>query len=440
MLIRSLRAENFRKFADIKIGDFSDGLNLVCEPNEAGKSTVLEALRAAFFERHGANSERTRSFRPYGSEVAPEVTVVFHAGGQTWTLRKRFLQGPLVILSNGHQRYESDAAEDQLQTLLGLGRPGNRGPDEESTGALGLLWVEQGEALNPVKPADRVKRTLEDLLASEVGAVTGGPEAGAIERAVDSKLAALRTATGRARGDLLAALDEREAAQAALRTAQEKLQGFEDVLQGLEARRGELKRVRRDLEDETLAGHRKSLQADLERARVARASVLAAAEDRLAFAAQRAARIEEEADVLGLLASTIKAARAEATRRYLAPVTTRIAPYLGRLFPGASLSFDEFAPDAITRFGRTEAFGDLSRGTQEQIAVLTRIAFAELMRANNRSAAIVLDDALVWSDDSRFEAMRGILAEASDRMQIIVLTCRASAFRGIAATRLSLGN
>jgi DNA repair exonuclease SbcCD ATPase subunit len=875
MLIRSIRIESFRKLQDAALGPFSSGLNLVCEPNEAGKSTVLEALRAAFFERHGANSERTRSFRPYGDEVAPEVTVAFEVAGESWTLRKRFLQGPSVALGNGRQRYESDAAEDQLQKLLGLGRPGNRGADEESAGALGLLWVEQGAALGALKPpADRVKKTLEGLLANEVGTVTGGAAASAVEAEIETALDRLKTKTGRPRGDLAEAMEARAAAQSRLQAAQNGIVAFEDVLQKLDAQRAEMRRIRRDLDDEAEAERGRTLHADLERARLAReqlrsaelveqaargeharavqrieqrardraaldeadaafqdkraaaardaavleaarqteggraddvalaaaaleaadtalqrvrereraairlravaraferldgaaarvetlkaleaefranrvsddmlnrlegidrrltraraalapqlatldivlepgapavrlngktthgvsrlqvaaateiaieqvgrfvitpasgiaaaadlraaesemkvqlaqsgqsdlaaarlanrrrtalagdiknlrervladcpadpvlgidagfdalraflagesrtiddasgsdelaeaeaawtrarsderaaqgrrdaagamlrdadaasarsaaaaeaagatvaqltrqlgdseagaadhqlqaeageraaaltgaasslaaqrasaelldgaqieraiaefdrrrtelerthlehvrmiaaleqeagslastgpTAILAAASEELEFSGQRAGRLEEEAEVLTLLNETIKAARAEATRRYLAPVSDRIAPYLGRLLPGARLSFRDFAPGTLARAGRDEEAGDLSRGTQEQIAVLTRLAFADLMMAGGQPVTVVLDDALVWSDDNRFEAMRDILLDAATRMQIIILTCRASAFRGLEATRLSLGD
>jgi uncharacterized protein YhaN len=50
----------------------------------------------------------------------------------------------------------------------------------------------------------------------------------------------------------------------------------------------------------------------------------------------------------------------------------------------------------------------------------------------------VLDDALVFADDDRFETMTEILGEAGQRMQVIVLSCHASAYRHVEATRLVL--
>ena len=61
MRVRELEIENFRKFRQpVHLAGFDDGLNLVCEANEAGKSTVLDALRAVLFERHGSKERAYR--------------------------------------------------------------------------------------------------------------------------------------------------------------------------------------------------------------------------------------------------------------------------------------------------------------------------------------------------------------------------------------------
>ena len=130
MRVRELEIENFRKFRQpVHLAGFDDGLNLVCEANEAGKSTVLDALRAVLFERHGSSSERIQSFRPHGDEVAPTVRLTFEVGGETWSVRKRFLQKAEVVLEGPHLRATGDEAEEKLQELLGFTRAGNRGAD-----------------------------------------------------------------------------------------------------------------------------------------------------------------------------------------------------------------------------------------------------------------------------------------------------------------------
>jgi len=175
MILRSLEIENFRKFREpLKIEDFSDGLNIVVEPNETGKSTLLEALRAAFFIRHSAKTELVRSYVPFGDDVAPRVRADFVVKGQPWTLEKQFLRSPFIRLSGTGGRQENDAAEEGLQELLGFERGNNRGTDPETRGPLGMLWVEQASAFSIDSPNRLVRDTVRGVLEAEVGAVTGG--------------------------------------------------------------------------------------------------------------------------------------------------------------------------------------------------------------------------------------------------------------------------
>ena len=52
LVIRRIAIENFRKFRDpFTIDNLTDGLNIIIEPNETGKSTLMEALRAAWTAR-----------------------------------------------------------------------------------------------------------------------------------------------------------------------------------------------------------------------------------------------------------------------------------------------------------------------------------------------------------------------------------------------------
>jgi uncharacterized protein YhaN len=80
----------------------------------------------------------------------------------------------------------------------------------------------------------------------------------------------------------------------------------------------------------------------------------------------------------------------------------------------------------------------LSRGTQEQLAVLTRIAFADMLLEQGRPVSLILDDPLVYADDARLDLMVEILSEAAERMQVILLTCRDRAFRHVPANRVSI--
>ena len=52
MRLRRIEVRDFRKLRHTVVDDLGPGLNVLVGDNEAGKSTVLAALRAVFFERH----------------------------------------------------------------------------------------------------------------------------------------------------------------------------------------------------------------------------------------------------------------------------------------------------------------------------------------------------------------------------------------------------
>ena len=151
-------------------------------------------------------------------------------------------------------------------------------------------------------------------------------------------------------------------------------------------------------------------------------------------------RIEYRVSVLKLLSTTLRRAESEAKQQFLSPVIDRVQPYLQYLFPNARIVVDENLQitSVIRQDEYEESFHHLSLGTQEQIAVLIRLAFAELLVEQNQPAAVILDDALAYSDDDRIKNMFDILQKASDKVQVIVLTCRAHLFDQLGAQRLVL--
>ncbi len=264
MILKSLEVENFRKFREpLRIDGFTDGLNIVVEPNETGKSTLLEALRAAFFIRYSAKTELVRSYVPTGDDVAPRVTVGFGLNGQTWRLEKQFMKSPSVRLTGASGRRESDAAEEALQELLGFERGNNRGSDPETRGPLGMLWVEQATALSVESPNRIVRDTVRGVLEAEVGAVTGGRRFDAIRASIEAAYSALRTsATGKSRGDLAVAEARVSTATAARQAAETNFHEYENTLTELDAARSRLRIIERDLVDPEAAEQRKKLEAD----------------------------------------------------------------------------------------------------------------------------------------------------------------------------------
>lgn len=159
----------------------------------------------------------------------------------------------------------------------------------------------------------------------------------------------------------------------------------------------------------------------------------------LVEAEQDVERLERNVRSLLLLAEALDAAAHDASDSYLAPVVARLAPYLGMVFPDATVSFDgALKVTSLERRGTAERLDGLSDGTQEQIAVLVRLAFARLLADAGHPTPVVLDDALVYSDDARIERMFGALDAASRKHQVIVFTCRERTFERLGGNRLRI--
>jgi DNA repair exonuclease SbcCD ATPase subunit len=162
----------------------------------------------------------------------------------------------------------------------------------------------------------------------------------------------------------------------------------------------------------------------------------AAAQEQRHLAERECDRIDERIATLQLLRDTVGDCLAEGRDRYYEPVRRHLRPYLNDLFPGAELELGEgFAITGMKR-ARSESFKRLSGGTQEQIAVLVRLAMGTLLAERGGNVPIILDDALVYCDDERINMMFDALSRAGRHQQIIVLTCRLRSFAPLGGNML----
>ncbi|MFN3677499.1 MAG: AAA family ATPase [Sphingomonas pseudosanguinis] len=268
--IRRIALSNFRKYRDPFVLDgLTDGLNVIIEPNETGKSTLLEAMRAAFFIRHNTANRLARSYAPYGGAVAPQIEIGFEAKGEAWEVSKRFLKSASVEVRGPNGRAQGEDAEAQLQALLGARRDTSQGGDAAAHGALGLLWVGQAQALEVTAPGEIVRDSVRATLEAEVGTIMGGAAYQRVRPRIDSQFAEYWTNSGRPTGRQTAARDEHDTAQRAASEAATRLAALEQGFSDLEAARARLKVLDRDLADTSDAEQRRALVGQLEVARSA---------------------------------------------------------------------------------------------------------------------------------------------------------------------------
>jgi len=148
-------------------------------------------------------------------------------------------------------------------------------------------------------------------------------------------------------------------------------------------------------------------------------------------------RFTQQAAALTRLQAALDAERDAARDTYFGPVQEELKPLLSILHRDAALSFDSesLLPIGLLRDAEEETLDNLSGGTKEQIAILTRLAFARLFARKGRHMPIILDDALVYSDDDRIIKMFTALTRVAQDQQIIVFSCRQLAFQDLGGAR-----
>ncbi len=104
------------------------------------------------------------------------------------------------------------------------------------------------------------------------------------------------------------------------------------------------------------------------------------------------------------------------------PVSRRMGALTGGRYGDIAIG-PQLNASGIALAGGDRPFTSLSVGTQEQIALLLRLAIAEAL-----GTFLILDDQLTQSDTTRMHAMHDVLAEAAERIQVVIFTCHPSSY------------
>lgn len=226
MKLHRLRIDGFKRFRDpLELGDLVEGLNLFVAPNESGKSTVAEAIRAAFFERHKSSS--VVGMRPWNDPSAtPTVEIDFDIAGKPARLTKAFLGKKRCNLVIDGRQLDGLAAEDHLGGLLGFSFAGKGASTPEHMGIPGLLWIKQGSSHDIAKPVRFASDYLRNALGDALGELAAS-EGDEIIRVVEEERNELLTpSTGTPRGTYQEALKRSSAIEAELAILQADIQAY----------------------------------------------------------------------------------------------------------------------------------------------------------------------------------------------------------------------
>ena len=242
MHITRIVVRNWRRHDHLIVDGLSDRINLISGPNEAGKSTLAEALRYALFEPSKPLYDARKAIQQRSGSDAPEVDVELDIEGEKWRIEKRFLRRQLTKLTGPDGRsVDGDEAEQRLQGLLGISLPDSgrvtKDVDARHLGLWPILWLKQGE-LSGLDNAvtEGVRSRLSELVAREVGSVAAGPMGSRALDLVQREYELFWTGSAnKPTGDYAKAMKERDAAIARRDQARNQLQTFESTVRELQS-------------------------------------------------------------------------------------------------------------------------------------------------------------------------------------------------------------
>lgn len=123
MKLERCEVKRFGKLKNFK-AEFAPGLNLVKGPNEAGKSTLVEALGAGLFEDPQSPSREWQEKASWGSDKKFEVSLELASGTERWRLCKDFEKGEVKLekADSAEKWNELSEVDEVLASRMGLGK------------------------------------------------------------------------------------------------------------------------------------------------------------------------------------------------------------------------------------------------------------------------------------------------------------------------------
>lgn len=178
MIVEEITLEHWRGFGQRHSFSFKSGLNLLAGENEAGKSTIFEALWRVVFDRHNSTAEEIRDMQTEGTSLPPTASVAFTQSGRRYKICKRFLNHPSSELyvedRDGYRLiHEGDMADRKVIEIVGGVEYAKGASMESHRGISHALWYLQRE--EPL-PGDSWNSSVMDGLGSLIQKVASTPQ------------------------------------------------------------------------------------------------------------------------------------------------------------------------------------------------------------------------------------------------------------------------
>ncbi len=230
MRFTELKVRNYRLHKEAHL-TFDASRNLIGGDNEAGKSTLAEAIHRGLFLKAKTGGNLQREMQSDTHQGSPEVELTFEANGSSWHLLKSFAgasKGSTKLTESGQNTLRDTEAEEKLAEILGFKNQTGRSTANQLLSYWAHLWVWQGSSgEDPSLHTREHKDTLVQRLQKEgIAAVMQSTADQAAAEKIANRYDELYTGTGKLRtGSTLDLAAKRvEEAQATLTKANEGAQ------------------------------------------------------------------------------------------------------------------------------------------------------------------------------------------------------------------------
>lgn len=270
MILHRIYVENWRKLrAPVELAPLSESVNIIHGPNEAGKSTIMDAICRGFFDRHNTGGEAMKSRRPWGSTLGPTVEMEFGQDGQRYRLKKRFLDDTMAELSvrrdGAWEKLSQGGSADERIVELAFGDQAGRGLSKPEHWGLGqVLWAQQGSAAQ-IEVGDSQQGRLREALKVTLDSTQGET----IEQAVAERYNQSYTPGGKWRSgqknkaEVLELQEQLEEAREQKLELERQRNDLDELAHKLSAREDEYEQIEEELDqtERERAARRKELDA-----------------------------------------------------------------------------------------------------------------------------------------------------------------------------------
>ena len=121
MRLHRIKLVNYRGVAEREVVFSPDGVTVVEGPNEAGKSSMVEALDLLFEAKDSSKTKQVRAVSPRGKDVAPLVEAEVETGPYRFVYTKQWLKRPatsLSVLAPKREQLTGEAAHERASAML----------------------------------------------------------------------------------------------------------------------------------------------------------------------------------------------------------------------------------------------------------------------------------------------------------------------------------